>query len=150
MNDNGQTFYPKYINPKVHRCPTFPCTQNSVLDCIPKQRTTSFDTPEYSTMILGYAQVALWLFILSACSAQDRFVSEIPATEETALENIVEDEYVPPPAQRGGSGWESPVYSAIYSVPLPIPPVKQPKKYTIHLHIRTVRADAEPGPSRIQ
>lgn len=79
-------------------------------------------------MVAGLVRVALGLSLLSRGLAQDRFVSEIPAEEQNALDAIVEDEYVPPPANRGGSGWESPVYSPLYSQPLPIPPVKQPKK----------------------
>ena len=28
-----------------------------------------------------------------------------------------------------GKDWESPPYSSLYSKPLPIPPIKQPKQY---------------------
>jgi hypothetical protein len=61
--------------------------------------------------------------------AQTRFTKDIPAEEKEALQNIVEDE---PPSlatiQGDEDDWESPVYNDIYKNPLPIPPVKQPKK----------------------
>jgi hypothetical protein len=79
-------------------------------------------------MVAGLARVALGLSLFCHCLAQDRLVSEIPAEEQNALDTIVEDEYAPPAANRGGSDWESPVYSPLYSKPLPIPPVKQPLK----------------------
>ena len=78
-------------------------------------------------MITTLARAAFALSLLSYSFAQDRFFSEIPTEEETALNNVVEDE-APPPSFNRGSGWESPVYNQIYASPLPIPPVKQPKK----------------------
>jgi len=73
-------------------------------------------------------QAALGLSLLTPVFAQDRFVSEIPDSEKDALSKIVEDDPPPPNARKGGSKWISPEYKQIYQVPLPIPPVKQPKQ----------------------
>jgi bilirubin oxidase len=69
---------------------------------------------------------ALRLTLFTPALAQDRFFAEIPAEEAVALSQIVEDDPIP----TGGKGgdWISPVYSQIYQVALPIPPVKQPKQ----------------------
>ena len=66
-----------------------------------------------------------WALVAGRCFAQDDAPSNIPPEEAEALENIVEDD-------AGGvfkvlKDWESPEYNLIYRVPLPIPPVKQPK-----------------------
>jgi hypothetical protein len=80
-------------------------------------------------MVAGLARVALGLSLLTLCFGQNRFVKEIPAKEAEALKQIVEDEPPPLSALRGDEDdWESPVYNEIYRNPLPIPPVKQPKK----------------------
>lgn len=80
-------------------------------------------------MLSQFAQVVFGLSMLTQSFAQDRFFSEIPQEETTALSQIVEDEPIPPPAFRGGSNWISPEYKQIYGNPLPIPPVKQPKQW---------------------
>lgn len=65
-------------------------------------------------------------YFLIASSLGQTFVSNIPPQESAALANIVEDDPADVPIAKGSKG--SPVYPSIYGVPLPIPPVKQPKK----------------------
>jgi hypothetical protein len=73
----------------------------------------------------------LSLFALASClfslSCAQKFDSAIPPEEAQALSQIVEDD--PNDVFRIAKSGESPEYPLIYGVPLPIPPVKQPKKY---------------------
>lgn len=56
----------------------------------------------------------------------------IPAEEALDLSQIVEEEKPPLiSAQRKGKD-ESPEFPLIYRMPLPIPPVKQPKQYALY------------------
>jgi bilirubin oxidase len=75
---------------------------------------------------LGTLAASLSLLISSATSQVDQFTSNIPPEEAAALAQIVEDGPADAPMLRKDS--TSPEYSLIYKVPLPIPPVKQPKK----------------------
>ncbi|KAF7540160.1 hypothetical protein G7054_g1613 [Neopestalotiopsis clavispora] len=72
----------------------------------------------------------LSLFTLASCllslSCAQKFDSAIPPEEAQALSQIVEDD--PNDVFRIAKSGESPEYPLIYGVPLPIPPVKQPKK----------------------
>ncbi|KAF2750399.1 Cupredoxin [Sporormia fimetaria CBS 119925] len=86
-------------------------------------------------MVSGLTRLAFGLSMVVQCLGQDRFVSEIPAAEAAALKGIVEDPEPAPPAFRiagDEDDWESPVYSPLFSKPLPIPPVKQPLKKIIN------------------
>lgn len=78
-------------------------------------------------MISALARMALGLSMVTHTFAQDRYFSEIPAAEATALSQVVEDT-PPPPSQRKGEKWISPEYTLIYKNPLPVPEVKQPKQ----------------------
>ncbi|KXJ86524.1 Cupredoxin [Microdochium bolleyi] len=69
--------------------------------------------------------MALAAWLVSTVSAQEVISSDIPVEESMALAAIVEDE----PGTVGimKEKWDSPVYSLLYRMPLPIPPQKQPK-----------------------
>lgn len=83
-------------------------------------------------MLSSLAHAALFLSLsapvlgqIAAKPAPDRFVSEIPQSEKTALAGIVEDAPDSAAARKGGSG--SPAYT-LYSAPLAIPPQAQVKQ----------------------
>jgi hypothetical protein len=70
--------------------------------------------------------------LCSSGLAQKVFEYNIPPEEALALSQIVEDD--PDDDVSIYKDWESPEYSLIYRVPMPIPPQKQPKLYvTPHL-----------------
>jgi bilirubin oxidase len=80
-------------------------------------------------MLTKLVRATLALSLAARCLGQDRFVSEIPATEESALAGIVEDDPADEPQFRssGDEDDESPAYT-LYQKALPIPPVATPKQ----------------------
>jgi bilirubin oxidase len=77
-------------------------------------------------MLSKLARTTLALSLAARCLGQDRFFSEIPAPEASALATIVEDDPADEPQLRKG-GDESPAYK-LYQKALPIPPVATPKQ----------------------
>lgn len=71
---------------------------------------------------LGWLVAASCLLAGSLAQTLD---SNVPPEEEAAIAAIVED--VPADVVSIQKSGESPEYPLIYKVPLPIPPVKQPK-----------------------
>jgi len=76
-------------------------------------------------MLSKFARATLALSFAARCLGQDRFFSEIPAPEASALADIVEDDPANDPPLRKGGG--SPKYT-LYQKALPIPPVATPKQ----------------------
>lgn len=78
-------------------------------------------------MFSKLASLAVASCLLAGAIGQRALEYDIPAEEALALSQVVDDDEPAFSALKGG-GDASPDFPLIFRVPLPIPPIKQPKQ----------------------
>lgn len=78
-------------------------------------------------MFSKLASLAVASCLFAGAIGQRTLEYDIPAEEALALSQVVDDDDLASSARKGG-GDLSPEFPLIFRVPLPIPPIKQPKQ----------------------